>query len=147
MANIFNTQDNEELISRIEKLTPESQPLWGKMRIDQMLKHCAAPMDVAFGTLPLKIAFPMRILGRLLKNRVLNNEFKQGSPTAPQFLFPNSYEFEIAKQELIEKTKKFQNGIQLLQLEVHPFWGKLTTAEWNNLQWKHLDHHLRQFGV
>ena len=29
----------------------------------------------------------------------------------------------------------------------HPFFGPLTSAEWDRLQWKHLDHHLRQFGA
>jgi len=29
----------------------------------------------------------------------------------------------------------------------HSFFGRLTPEEWATLMYKHLDHHLRQFGV
>ncbi|AEW87283.1 DUF1569 domain-containing protein [Flavobacterium columnare NBRC 100251 = ATCC 23463] len=147
MKNIFIPSDNEELINRIAKLTPETQPLWGKMTVDQMMKHCIAPIDVATGDLVLKIPFLMSLLGKLMKNKVLNNKFKHNSPTAPQFIFKEKYDFEKVKSELIEKTRNFQNGTEVIKLAFHPFWGKLTSEDWNKLQWNHLDHHLRQFGV
>lgn len=147
MKSIFEPNDNEELISRIEKLTSESQALWGKMSVDQMLQHSIAPMDVVFGTLVLKMPFYMGWLGRMFKKSVLTNEFKKGSPTAKEFIFKGSYDFEQSKQELIEKTRKFQDGTKVVKLEKHPFWGKMTTEEWDILMWKHLDHHLKQFGV
>ncbi|OXA75288.1 hypothetical protein B0A56_11305 [Flavobacterium columnare NBRC 100251 = ATCC 23463] len=147
MKNIFTLSDNEELINRIAKLTPETQPLWGKMTVDQMMKHCIASIDVATGDLVLKIPFLMSLLGKLMKNKVLNNEFKHNSPTAPQFIFKEKYDFEKVKLELIQKTRNFQNGTKVIKLNFHPFWGKLTNEDWNKLQWNHLDHHLRQFGV
>ncbi|OWP83832.1 hypothetical protein BWK59_08460 [Flavobacterium davisii] len=147
MKNIFIPSDNEELISRIEKLTPEKEPLWGKMTVDQMMKHCIAPIDVATGDLVLKIPFFMGLLGRLIKKRVLTNEFKKNSPTAPSFIFKEKYDFEKTKLELIQKTRNFQKGTKIIQLRQHPFWGKLSNEDWNKLQWNHLDHHLKQFGV
>ncbi|MFK7000239.1 DUF1569 domain-containing protein [Flavobacterium oreochromis] len=147
MKNIFIPSDNEELICRIEKLTPESEALWGNMSVDQMMKHCIAPIDVATGDLVLKIPFIMQLFGRIIKKKVLNNEFKHNSPTAPQFIFKEKYDFEKTKSELIKKTRKFQDGIQIIKLNTHPFWGKLSNQDWNKLQWNHLDHHLRQFGV
>lgn len=148
MANIFNPKDNEELIARIEKLQLDSPALWGKMKVDQMISHCIAPIDIAFGAQSIKVPFWMGLLGRMMKNKWLNApQFQKNSPTAKEFIRAKEYDFEETKQELITKTRKFQEGPSVIQLEIHPFWGKLSTEDWNNLQWKHLDHHLRQFGV
>lgn len=148
MKNIFDKTENQELIDRIKQLTPESKPQWGKMTVDQMLSHCISPIAVGLGTETLNIPFPMRMLGRLMKNSWLRApEFKKNSPTAKEFIRKDTYNFEPTKAELIEKVQKLGEGFQVIQIETHPFWGKLNEADWNNLQWKHLDHHLRQFGV
>jgi hypothetical protein len=148
MGNIFNATDNQVVIDRITKLTPDTAAVWGKMTVDQMLSHCIAPIDVAFGTTQLKMPFLMRMLGRLMKKSWLNApEFKRDSPTAKEFIRKESYDFESTKAALIEKVKKLGEGFHVVKIEVHPFWGKLNETDWNNLQWKHLDHHLRQFGV
>jgi hypothetical protein len=148
MGNIFTTADNQLMINRINKLTPNSKALWGKMTVDQMLSHCTTPIDVAFGTVQLKMPFPMRILGRIMKKSWLNApEFKKNTPTAREFIRKEHYDFESTKAELIEKIQKLGQGFHVVTIDIHPFWGKLNEANWNNLQWKHLDHHLRQFGV
>jgi hypothetical protein len=147
MSSIFNKADNDLIITRINKLTPESQALWGKMRVDQMLKHTEAAVAVAFGEKELKVNFLMKLLGKILKNKVFNSDFKKNSPTASEFIFTSVYDFEIAKAALIEKFSRFAAGEQSITLTVHPFWGKMTSEDWNTLMWKHMDHHLRQFGV
>lgn len=147
MDSIFDKNSNEAMIARINKLTPESKALWGKMNVEQMLKHSNAAMQVAFGEKELKISFFMRLLGKMLKNKVINNEFKKNSPTAPEFVFPDKYDFEQAKNELITTYSKFAQGHQSIKIMNHPFWGKMTYEDWDKLQYKHLDHHLKQFGV
>ena len=99
MPSIFNPNDNQELINRIEKLTPNAVAQWGKMSVDQMIKHSIAPIDVVFGDLTIKMPFYMGWLGRLFKKSVLNNEFKKGSPTAKEFIFTGSYDFEKSKHK------------------------------------------------
>lgn len=148
MKSIYNANDNQEIISRIQKLTPESKALWGKMTVDQMLKHCIAPIDVAFGDLELKANPIMAFLGKMMKNKIINSpEFKKDSPTAPAFIKTETYDFTATRNELIEKVQKFATGSQVIKSNKHPFFGKMSTEDWDKLQWKHLDHHLRQFNA
>ena len=81
MKSIFNKTDNQEIISRINSLTPETPALWGKMNVDQMLKHCQSPIDVAFGDLKLKPNFFFQLLGKFFKKMILKNEFKNDKYT------------------------------------------------------------------
>jgi hypothetical protein len=149
MASIFDKNDNNLIISRINALTPETQPLWGKMNVGQMLSHCQAPLDVASGDLQLKSNFILQIIGKLYKKKILAAPgFKKNSPTAPDFLRNNPVDFEGAKSELIAKVLKFSSlGPKVIANHKHPFFGEMTNEEWDLLQWKHLDHHLKQFGV
>ena len=149
MASIFNTDDNQKIIDRINKLTPESQAQWGKMNVAQMLSHCQAPMDVAFGNLNLKANFFMQLLGKMFKNKILNSaEFKKESPTAPAFIRNYECDFEQSKKDLIERINKFSElGKKAIKTTKHPFFGEMTHKEWDRLQSMHLDHHMKQFGV
>jgi len=100
MSSIYSKADNDVIISRINQLTPESKALWGKMTVDQMFKHCNEAIIVAFGENEIKVNFFLRLLGRLLKNKVFNNEFQKNSPTAKEFVFTAQYDFETAQKEL-----------------------------------------------
>jgi hypothetical protein len=147
MNSIFNKNDNETIIKRINSLHPNSKAVWGKMTVDQMLKHTEAAVSVAFSEKELKINFFMKLLGKLLKNKVFNNDFQKNSPTAPEFVFTEKYDFETSKNELIKQFSRFAQGEQSITLTTHPFWGKMSSTDWDKLMWKHMDHHLRQFGV
>lgn len=48
MKNIFETKETEAVIDRINKLSPTTRPLWGKMSADQMLAHCSVTYEMAF---------------------------------------------------------------------------------------------------
>jgi hypothetical protein len=147
MSSIYNKADNEAMIARIKSLRPDSKPLWGKMTVDQMCKHSNAAIQVAFGKQDLKINFLMRILGRMLKNKAFNSDFGKNSPTAKEFIFEGSYDFESSRKELAESIAQFAQGTQVIKVMDHPFWGKMTYEDWDKLMWRHTDHHLRQFGV
>lgn len=49
MKNIFNHLYTEEILNRIDKLNPNSQPQWGRMDVAQMLAHCSSFQDIAMG--------------------------------------------------------------------------------------------------
>jgi hypothetical protein len=147
MNSIFDKNDNQLVIARINKLTQSSQPLWGKMSVDQMFKHTNEAIIVAFGENNIKVNFLMRFLGKLMKNKVFNSEFRKNSPTAKEFIFTELYDFETSKNELIKNYSRFAEGHEVIKLTNHPFWGKMTYEDWDKLMWKHVDHHLKQFGV
>ena len=149
MSSLFDSSDVQQIIERINKLTAESKAQWGKMNVTQMLAHCEPPLKVAFGELKLKRGLIGILFGGMAKRQLMAEKpFKQNLPTAPQFLVKDYGKFEAEKQKLIGLVKKFQqNGPSGLSKDPHPFFGKLTPEEWDKLQWKHLDHHLRQFGV
>ena len=123
MKSIYNADDNQEIIARINKLTLESKAQWGKMNAAQMLSHCQAPMDVAFGDLNLKANFFMQLLGKMFKNKILNSaEFKKDSPTAPAFIRNNECDFEQSKADLINKINRFSElGEKAIKTTKHPF--------------------------
>lgn len=148
MPSIFNPTDNQKIIDRINKLTPDSQKKWGNMTVDQMLSHCIAPIDVLFGNSQLKANFLFQLFGRLVKRKLINApELGKNSPTATEFIRKDNYDFEKTRLELIEKIKIFKEGTKVINANKHPFFGPMSTQDWDILQWKHLDHHLRQFGV
>ena len=149
MKSLFNTYDNREVIDRINKLTPGTKQLWGKMSVAQMLAHAQAPLKVAYGELKLKRGLLGMLFGGFAKKSLLKPEpFKKHLPTAPDFIVRNNREFDEEKTNLIMLVEIFEkNGPAGLTKESHPFFGKLTIEEWDRLQLKHLDHHLRQFGV
>jgi hypothetical protein len=149
MTNIFDKKANQEIVERLEKLTPQSTPLWGKMSVSQMLWHCQKPIEVATGKLPLKRNILGILFGKMAKNSFLKNKgFSKNSPTAPQFKSTAAPEFQTEKDLLVGLVKRFGDiGPSVIANKNHPFFGVMSDEEWGELQYIHLDHHLKQFGA
>jgi hypothetical protein len=147
VKSIFDPTQNQAMIARIANLKPESQATWGKMNATQMCKHTNAAILVAFGEKYIKVNLLFRFLGRMMKNKVFNSDFKKNSPTAKEFIFTDQYDFESARDELIKNYSRFAQGQTSITISNHPFWGELSFEDWNKLMWNHVDHHLRQFNV
>ncbi|HAY33635.1 MAG TPA: DUF1569 domain-containing protein [Ignavibacteria bacterium] len=149
MKNIFDAGVTDEIISRINKLTPEDRPQWGKMSAGQMFAHCNVSYEMIYEDRhPAPNAFLKFILKTFIKKKVVGDSpYQHNSRTGPQFVMKHDKNFEEEKKRLIDyinKTRdlgeKYFNGRESISF------GKLTTDEWNNMLYKHLDHHLRQFG-
>ena len=150
LPNIFTQTVAEEIIGRIEKLTPENTATWGKMNIAQMLAHCNITYELVYEDKHPKPGFFMRfILKSLVKKKVINDiPYSHNSPTAPAFLITDSRIFEDEKIRLIEHIRRTQGlGENYFDNKVSHSFGPLTKEGWNNMFYKHLDHHLRQFGA
>lgn len=150
MKNIFTKEITEEVVARIEDLTSQTQPIWGKMSVAQMLAHCCVTYEMVYTDKhPRPNAFARFLMKTLIKNIVTSEKaYVKNGRTAKQFVITDSKNFETEKKRLIDFiTKTQQLGEQEFEgKESHSF-GKLTAKEWNNLFYKHVDHHLRQFGV
>jgi len=149
MKNLFERETVDEIVSRIDNLQPTSQRHWGKMDVAQMLAHCSAGIDMASGRLNLPRAFLGRVLGRLVKPLYTNEKpFSRNSPTAKQLVFSSPCDFLREQEQLRVKVRQFHEGGEArCTRHPHPFFGALTPEEWGRGTYKHLDHHLRQFGV
>lgn len=149
MNNLFNQSDVSEILRRIDMLTPNTQNKWGKMNVTQMLAHCNISLETAMGKNSIERLFIGRIIGSFMKPNVLSKKpFAKNSPTDKSYIFTDDRKFEEEKSKTTESVQKFfQGGLSKCTTHPHPFFGKFTPQEWAVFQWKHLDHHLRQFGV
>lgn len=150
MKNIFDLKETNSLIERINKLDAYAKPQWGKMSVDQMLAHCNVTYQMIYDSNHPKLnAFKKFMLKAIVKPYVVGNKpYKKNSRTAPEFIVLDSKNFEQEKERLISYLKKTQRlGAGYFNNKPSYSFGKLSSQEWNNLFYKHLDHHLKQFGV
>jgi len=150
MKSVFDTRDVAELTDRINRLTPATTPQWGKMSVAQMLAHCNVSYEMVYDNKwPKPGRFKRLVLKALVKERVVGPKpYGRNLPTAPQFLIADPREFGAEKQRLIDYLHRvLQEGRETFDgRESHSF-GPLSATQWNAMFYKHLDHHLTQFGV
>ena len=148
MKSMFNEADYTAMVKRIESMRADSPRQWGKMNQAQLMNHCVHGVKLAMGELHLKRSLLGRIIGPLVKKSFLaETPFKPNLPTAPELVISGEKDFEKEKAELLRLVKKFHEaGEAGATKHPHGFFGKLTAKQWGETQWKHLDHHLRQFG-
>ncbi len=150
MKSVFDPKVIIELLDRINKLNPNSQPLWGKMNVAQMLAHCNVSYELVYEDKHPKPNFLMKfMLKTFVKDSVINEKpYKKNSQTAPMFIIADERNFEAEKVRLINYIKQTQalGEAYFDGKESHSF-GILSKTEWSNMFAKHLNHHLTQFGV
>jgi hypothetical protein len=150
LPNIFTPEVSEKTIQRINSLAPESTPEWGKMSVDQMLAHLNVNYEMVYEDKYPKPNFFMRIiLKAFVKNIVVNEApYKRNSGTAPAFVIKGNRNFTQEKERLIAFIRKTQQlGEDHFDGKESPSFGPLNKTEWNNMFYKHINHHLVQFGV
>ena len=151
MKNIFDKEVSKEVIARIDNLGKDSKAVWGKMSVAQMLAHCNVQYEIVYENerFPKPNTFVRFMLKTFVKNKVVGPKpFPKNGRTAPYFVIDDDRDFDSEKNRLIAFITKTQKiGVDILLPRDTKSFGKLTANEWNNLFYKHLDHHLAQFGV
>jgi hypothetical protein len=151
MKNIFDKAVAEELISRIDKLNADSERVWGTMDAAQMLAHCNVTYEMIYeeGKHPKAKGFKKFILKTFVKPIVVTEKiYKKNSPTAPAFIVKSDKNFDAEKERLVNFIRKTcELGAAHFEGKESNSFGVLNSTEWNNMLFKHLDHHLSQFGV
>ncbi|MBK7874917.1 MAG: DUF1569 domain-containing protein [Planctomycetes bacterium] len=147
--SLFDPAGNQAILARVQRLTATTKPQWGKLDAPRMLAHCQVALKVAMGDLALKRNLIGYLFGGIAKKQLMRPEpFKKNLPTAPEFKVATTRGFDAEREALVALVTRFgRGGPSVLVQKPHPFFGPLTVEEWDTLQWKHLDHHLRQFGV
>lgn len=149
MKNLFEAATADEVIARIDSLQPASQRHWGKMDVAQMMAHVSATLDMASGRSNPPRLFIGRLLGPLVRPVFTNEKpFGRNGPTHKQLVIADGRDFSREREQLKRKVRQFHDGGEAeCTKNPHPFFGKITAQEWSRGMYKHLDHHLRQFGA
>jgi hypothetical protein len=139
-----------EMRVRLARVQPSATAQWGRMTVAQALAHMAATLEMAVGDQRPPRMFIGRFFGRAVKRLVMRDDspLKRNTPTAPNLLVKDDRNFEAERQRLDALIQRFaEGGETACTTHPHTFFGPMTPREWAVLQYKHLDHHLRQFGA
>ena len=153
MKNLFDPVMVEDTKQRVLELRPESRRQWGSMELAQALAHCTSGIEMAMGVIRAKRApFPATLIGTLIRPLVFRNDkpMRRNSPSSPELFStnPTKHDFISERSRLIAAIEDFANhGAAGCSRYPHPFFGPLKAQQWAILMYKHIDHHLRQFGV
>jgi hypothetical protein len=151
IENLFDSAGKERIVARIQALTPDAQPLWGKMTVAQMLAHLNVAYEIVHE--PGKHARPGavdRFFAKLFAKAMVvgDKPYGRNGPTAPSFIIKDARDFGREKARLLTYIDKtYKQGTKHYEGLENMTFGVLTAKQWNTLFSKHLDHHLSQFGV
>lgn len=149
MKNLYEQPTTAEVKNRIAKLTADTPAQWGKMNAAQAAAHCAVVLEMAVGDSRPPRMFIGRIFGGLVRRRIMANDdpLRRNTPTAPTMRVAEQQDIDRERKRLLNLVDRFSSGPTACTTHPHTFFGPMKPQEWAILMYKHLDHHLRQFGV
>ncbi|MFN0104280.1 MAG: DUF1569 domain-containing protein [Bryobacteraceae bacterium] len=145
--SLWNPADRESLLARFDSLKPDQRPQWGEMSASKMLRHCTLPLLSTMGEFPVK---PKNTLFRYWPFQPLVIyllPWPKGAPTAPEFIITDEGDFNDRRAALRAAIDKFASRGESQTFQPHAAFGPLNPKDWGALAYRHLDHHLKQFGV
>jgi hypothetical protein len=151
MKNLFETTRVDEIKQRLTQLRPDSPRQWGRMSAAQAVAHCSRGLELALGDrTPPRMPLLPRTIGRIIKPMVIGNDkpLRRNSPTVKGLIVDDERDLGSERERLRGMIDRFvATGPVGCTTHPHSFFGRLTPDEWATLMYKHLDHHLRQFGL
>ncbi len=147
---MYQPSDVEEIRDRLARLQPDSPRQWGTMSAPQAVAHCATAMEWIVGDRTPPRMGLASIFGRIIKSKVIGGDtpFRRNSPTSKDLVITDERDFNAERNRLTVLIDRFAAaGPAGCTKHPHTFFGPMTPDEWAILTYKHLDHHLRQFGV
>lgn len=147
-ATIHDPERLAGLYARLDRLTAEAQPRWGRMNVGQMLCHLVDSMRMGLGELPVRSSNKKVFQVFPLKHLILYVlPFPKGAPTARELLSTEPGALEADRAELRRLVDRIVANGPAGDGPAHPLFGPCTNEEWGVLAHKHMDHHFKQFGV
>jgi hypothetical protein len=150
MKSLWQPETVRELKDRLAHLRPDSPRLWGKMTPAQAMAHCTIGMELALGDRHPPRMLIGRLIGGLIKAKAFQESepMRRNSPTIPGFAVSDQRDLAGEREKLSAILDRFAAaGPAGCTTHPHSFFGRLTPDEWSLWMYKHIDHHLRQFGV
>jgi hypothetical protein len=151
VLNIFQKEVADGIVARINQLNASTPAQWGKMNVSQMLAHCSVTYEMIYDNTHSEPNFFVKfILKSFVKGKLVDatTPYQKNSGTAPAFIIKGDRDFDAEKKRLVDFIQKTQQlGEAHFDGKASLSFGNLSKAEWSNLFYKHLDHHLTQFGV
>ncbi len=146
MKTILDKNNRNELIERINAVDENATPKWGRMNAYQMLKHCYLTEELYLGKKHYDRIFIGRIFGKIALRSILKKGvFPKNAQTKPDFIVTGNGNVEDEKRRLVSLINEYETFSQ--PFVMHWFFGKMTSEQVGIFSYKHLDHHLQQFGV
>jgi len=147
MKSFFDEGTYDEILSRLNKLNKETPAVWGKMNVGQMLNHCQMPLNIILEKENYGVK-PNWLINLLFKKSMYSDKlWKKNLPTAKGFAIKDEKDFETEKQAISNLINELNAQRKRNDWQPHPAFGAMTKNQWGKMQYKHLDHHFRQFGV
>ena len=148
MGSILNPADRTEIVQRLGSVTNTSQARWGRMDARAMLVHLRRSARMALGELPVANKGKRIFQVFPVKHLILHiAPFPKSAPTAPELLVPEDGTVDAIRSEVVSLLERIAAGPRDGAGPVHPLFGRLSFQEWGVATYKHMDHHLRQFGA
>jgi hypothetical protein len=147
MKSLLREDGHTDIKKRVDQLNENSTRLWGKMTVGQMCWHCTYPLKMAIENKPNTSNGNWFIKTFFKKSMFSDKPYRKNLPTAPQLRAAEEKDFTTEYEKLKSLVDGFYKVRDRETWYPHPMFGSFTKEQWGQMQYKHLDHHLRQFGV
>jgi hypothetical protein len=149
MRSITDPAAHASIIARLISITPLTARVWGRMTPAQMLLHCRNQIGLGTGDVSAKAMFPSPVQWLAKQTFGFVLPWSRNLPTAPEMVAygHDGLDFNGEMNALRDSISAFVALPEDAHLEGHPIFGKMSKDEWGKIIYKHLDHHLRQFGA
>lgn len=147
MKSLLEDDGYQDIVKRFDKLKPDSNRLWGKMSPAQMAWHCQYPLELAIKNEDKGVRGNPLIRWVFKKSLYNDKPWRKNLPTAPFLVAKEEKDFDFEVSKLKQLISDFHKVKERTEWSPHPIFGHFTHNQWGKLEYKHLDHHLRQFGL
>lgn len=155
MKTLARARDREAILARLNVLRPDARPRWGRMSAHQMICHLADSVRMLRGD--TRVTPTLRLRPRVVVKWIalyLPVPWPGGLPTSPEIdqerggTRPTTFDTDLHQlQTLVSVIAETTETAAQPARPPHPVFGRLSNADWLRWAYRHMDHHLRQFGL
>jgi hypothetical protein len=144
---LWDAHARARLLERLDRLTPDAKARWGRMSPLQMLAHLADWMSMASGDIATTGRRAVLRHPPLKQLAIYWLPFPRGIATSPELISRAPAKWSVERASVRERVESFDRLYSKTEWPEHPVFGAMTPRAWGVFAFRHMDHHLRQFGV